>query len=157
MCSTSVNARTVLDPVCPNHRQLAALSNLDSAAARKQLPQFVGYREVAESFGVSRRTIERQVEEGIIPKPLQLSPNRVGWPIDQITGVLDKRAKGLMALAVSRPEDLAIDQVAPTMRELGARLISDKLGETIRSEQVTIRIEKKRLERGSDELPCRVS
>ena len=28
------------------------------------------------------------------------------------------------------------------MRELGARLISDKLGQTIRSEQVTIRIEK---------------
>ena len=108
----------------------------------KHLPQFVGYAEVEAALGVSRRTVERMVREGKFPMPVQLTPNRVGWKVDTVTAWLDERSKGLAARAVASPDELQPDQVAPAIRELGARLLTEELGENVRPEQVRLLIER---------------
>jgi prophage regulatory protein len=41
-------------------------------------------REVARLAGISTRTIDRMVRRGTFPKPLHLSPRRIGWPAGQV-------------------------------------------------------------------------
>ena len=54
------------------------------------LPQFVGYAEVEAALGVSRRTVERMVREDKFPRPVQLTPNRVGWKVETVCGIRRK-------------------------------------------------------------------
>ena len=106
------------------------------------LPQFVGYTQVEAALGVSRRTVERMVREGKFPMPVQLTPNRVGWKVDTVTGWLDERSKGLAARAVASPDELQPEQVAPAIRDLSARLLTAKLGMNVRPDQVNLVIER---------------
>ena len=95
------------------------------------LPQYVGYSEVQEALGVSLRTIERMVRDGLFPRPEQLSPNRVGWKAEVVTAYLDDRSQRLVARAVSNPEDLAPDQLAGAAFGLLVRAIENELGEPV--------------------------
>ena len=105
-------------------------------ATAKLLPQFVGYREVCEALGYSRRTLERMVRAGTFPKPVQLAPNRVGWDVKVVEADLERRSKGLAASAVADPENLSPEQAEDVMRELGAQRLSQLTGETIDPAQV---------------------
>ena len=102
----------------------------------QHLPQFVGYGEVERALGVSRSTVERMVRDNKFPQPVQLAPNRVGWLVETVTAWLADRGKGLVAHAVAHPEDLAPDEVAPTIAKLAARLISQEFGEAVSPDQV---------------------
>ena len=102
------------------------------------LPQFVGYAQVETSLGVSRRTVERVVREGKFPRPVQLTPNRVGWKVETVTAWLEERSKGLAARAVANPDELEPDEVAPTLAMLAARLASKEFGQAVSPEQVQL-------------------
>jgi prophage regulatory protein len=41
-------------------------------------------KEVCDLLGVSLSTLQRMRRRGGFPKPVQISPNRIGWPIDII-------------------------------------------------------------------------
>jgi prophage regulatory protein len=41
-------------------------------------------RDVARLTGVSLRTIKRMVIDGRFPKPMKLSPRRIGWPAREV-------------------------------------------------------------------------
>ena len=114
------------------------MSKAQNLAKPQHLPQFVGYADVERALGVSRRTVERMVREGKFPKPVQLAPNRVGWQVDVVTAWLADLSQGLVAHAVTHPDQLAPDEMAPTMQTLAARLIEQEFGEAVRPDQVRL-------------------
>ena len=102
-----------------------------TASGIKHLPQFVGYREVQQSLGVSRRTVERMVRDSEFPRPVQLAPNRVGWQVESLTTWLEERSRGLLSRAVQRPDDLAPEQLAEAAVDLLTRAVEHEVGEPI--------------------------
>ena len=97
----------------------------------KRLPQFVGYSDVQQSLGLSRRTVERMVREGKFPKPIQLSDNRVGWDVEVVRAWLDERGKGLAARAVNDPNDLDVDELLQATRDLIVEALSRREGKPV--------------------------
>jgi prophage regulatory protein len=59
-------------------------------------------KEVVARTGLSAVTIWRRIQAGDFPKPRQLTPNRVGWPEDEIKQWEDTRPVGMCRL----PENL---------------------------------------------------
>ena len=114
------------------------MNKAHNAAKPQHLPQFVGYALVASHLDVSRRTVERMVREGKFPMPVQLTPNREGWKADIVEEWMDERTKRLVAHAVTHPDQLAPDEMAPTMQTLAARLIEQEFGEAVRPDQVRL-------------------
>ena len=102
-----------------------------TASGINHLPQFVGYREVQQSLGVSRRTVERMVRDSEFPRPVQLAPNRVGWQVESLTTWLEERSRGLLSRAVQRPDDLAPEHLAEAAVDLLTRAVEHELGEPI--------------------------
>ncbi len=113
------------------------------------LNNYVGYDKIREALGYAPRTIQDMVRRGEFPQPVRL-PGRVGGPaafrVSEVNAWDEARQTHrrthLQALAVSDPDKLAPDQVAPTMRELGARLVADHIGESVSPEQITLSIER---------------
>jgi predicted DNA-binding transcriptional regulator AlpA len=97
----------------------------------QHLPPFVGYSQVEDSLGVSRRTIERMVMEGRFPKPLQLVLNRVGWQVETVTGWLSERGQGLVAQAVAHVEDLSPDELEDKALDLIVKSLEQRSGKLI--------------------------
>jgi prophage regulatory protein len=106
----------------------------------KHLPQYVGFSEVQEALGVSRRTVERMVRAGTFPQPVQLSSNRVGWQVETVRGWMSERQRGLTAKAVARPEDLSPDEFDKTMRSLAADFLSKETGKSIEPSELSLSI-----------------
>ena len=55
---------------------------------RAALPNFVSIADVAAALGTSRRTIERRIRAGTLPRPERLSPGKVGWRRELIVRTL---------------------------------------------------------------------
>jgi DNA-binding transcriptional MerR regulator len=53
---------------------------------------FVSTNELAEIFGVTRRTIMRWREAGLLPEPIRMQ-RRLFWPMEGVAAVL--REKGM--------------------------------------------------------------
>lgn len=51
-----------------------------------------GYEELPFNPKPSRKSLERWEIQGIFPKRVQLSPNRIGWRSDEIYEWLEKRS-----------------------------------------------------------------
>ena len=106
------------------------------------LPTYVGVDEVCAALGISRPTLSRMRDEGKFPEPEQISPNRIGWPVDVIKAHLAAQFRSVARRGVTNPEDLKPDELAPTMRMLAARLLEQELGEPVRLEQVSLTLSK---------------
>ncbi len=104
------------------------------------LPRLVGYAEVCDALGVSKSTLERMVREGKFPKPVQLAPNRVGWQVDVVTAWLADRSTGLVAHAVTHPEDLEPDQLEDHARDLAARALSKRTGKPVDATDLSLHL-----------------
>ena len=52
-------------------------------------------KQLVERTGLSAVTIWRRIQVGDFPKPRQLTPNRVGWPEDEIKQWEDTRPVGM--------------------------------------------------------------
>ena len=48
-------------------------------------------KEVEQTTSISRTSIYRLMSNGQFPKPIRLSPNRVGWLAEDINNWLQKR------------------------------------------------------------------
>jgi prophage regulatory protein len=46
--------------------------------------QFASDQQLAERYGVSRKTIWRWTARGLLPPPVQLSPGCTRWALDEI-------------------------------------------------------------------------
>ena len=91
------------------------------------IPRFVGRAEVAEALGYSLKTLNREIKRGHVPRPVQLSPNRVGWPVEVIQKLLESRIARVKEQAVSDPNKLPPEQLANAI----AREMSRQLGEDV--------------------------
>ena len=54
-------------------------------------PRVVSKEIAAQLLSLSVKSFERLVAQGSIPKPRQLSPNRVGWLVSDIDSWAEKR------------------------------------------------------------------
>ncbi len=111
---------------------------MQKALSDRGVQRFVGRREVAEALGVSTKTVDRMVADGKFPRAVRLSPNRVGWAVETVRGHLQSRIEGVTRLAVSDPDKLAPEDIEPTMRELGARLVAERIGEAVSPDQIQL-------------------
>lgn len=55
------------------------------------MTKILGYVEVKALTGLSKVTIWRMFNRGEFPKPIRLSPSRVGFPEDEIAAWLQAR------------------------------------------------------------------
>lgn len=104
----------------------------------RHIPQFVGYHQVQNALGVSRRTVERMVREGSFPRPVQLAPNRVGWQVETITVWLSERSQGLVKHAVERAEELEPDQLEKQALGLIVKSLEQRSGKTVDATNLTL-------------------
>lgn len=68
------------------------------------------------------------VADGEFPRPVRLSPNRVGWAVETVRGHMRSTIEGVTRLAVSYPDNLAPEDIEQTMREphrLGLELATE--------------------------------
>ena len=100
--------------------------------------RFVGRNEVAEALGFSLKTLGREIKRGHIPRPIQLSPNRVGWPVDVIQKLLESRIARMTEQAVTDPDKLKPEQVADAAVDFAARHISNELGCRVSPDDVVL-------------------
>lgn len=98
-----------------------------AARARDELPKLVGYREIFERFGLTRRQLERMQRDGRFPLAMRLTGengNKRAWPLEQVLAWYDEQRAGLVKLAVTNPSAIKDDQVPDALQALGARLAS---------------------------------
>lgn len=114
------------------------MSSSKAGPARSDLiPKFVGYRDVQDTIGVSRRTIERMVRDGTFAKPKQLTPNRVGWQADVIAGWLSSRQQGLLEATVNSPSELKDGDVENALQLLAGRWFQNRTGKLPSSARIS--------------------
>ena len=53
--------------------------------------EILGKKEVTRLVGLSYTTIWREMQKGEFPRPIQLSPRRVGWTRQSIQAHLESR------------------------------------------------------------------
>ena len=97
----------------------------------------MGYREVRDAYGVSRRTL---VREDKFPKPTQLAPNRVGWLVEAVTTWVSERGKGLIAHAGSHLEDLSPEQLEDEAVALVVKAMEKWVGEPVDARDLGIQV-----------------
>ena len=114
---------------------------MQNAVSKRGVQRFVGRAEVADALGVSTKTIDRMVADKRFPRPIQISPNRVGWPVEAVQAHLQSRIEAVTKIAVTDPNKLAPEQIAPALRQLGARLISNHIGEPVSPDAIRLLIE----------------
>ena len=107
------------------------MENQSKSVTKTGLKRFVGVSEVCEALGCSRSTLDRMRRDSLFPPAQQISPNRVGWPVDIVSAFMDQRRDGLVAKAKANPDDLAPEQLAETAVDLLTRAVEHEIGEPI--------------------------
>jgi predicted DNA-binding transcriptional regulator AlpA len=105
------------------------------------LPKLVGYKELEEAFGLTRRQLERMQRDGRFPRAIDITGaggNRRAWPLQQVLDWFEQRRACVTRLAVSQPDKLKPEQVENAAYELAARHISNQLGQPIEGEKVVL-------------------
>jgi predicted DNA-binding transcriptional regulator AlpA len=94
---------------------------------KRELPKLVGYREIEEKFGLTRRQLERMQRDGRFPLAIRLTGengNRRAWPLDQVLAWLDEQRAGLVRSAVTNPSAVRDADVPGAIQTLSARLFA---------------------------------
>ncbi len=99
-----------------------------SIATAADLPKLVGYNQLRELYGWPKRTVQDWIKARKFPKPLNLPGRGNYWALDDIVGWM---RGDLARAAVSRPEDLAPEQLAETAVDLLTRAVEHEVGEPI--------------------------
>ena len=105
---------------------------MQKTTSPRGIPRFVGRAEVAEALGYSVKTLSREIQRGHVPRPVQLSPNRVGWPIEVIQHLLQSRIARVTEQAVSDPSKLKAEPIENAV----AREMTRQLGEDVHPDDV---------------------
>jgi prophage regulatory protein len=56
-------------------------------------PRLLRKREVLAATSMSASTLQRRINEGNFPRPVEISPCRVAWRADEITAWIDSRVR----------------------------------------------------------------
>lgn len=51
--------------------------------------------QVAERLGISKKTVDRFEERGLLPKRLNIAPNVVRWKLSEIEAFIASRNRGI--------------------------------------------------------------
>ncbi|WP_430886864.1 helix-turn-helix transcriptional regulator [Guyparkeria hydrothermalis] len=51
-------------------------------------------REAWQYLGISRSSLYRYVDTGLLPKPIRLGPQTTGWRLSTLEAFLDERERG---------------------------------------------------------------
>lgn len=57
------------------------------------------FDDIKRRFGLSETSTRRLVARGILPEPIQLTPRRVGWFIDEFEAALRSMPRGFKRAA----------------------------------------------------------
>ena len=105
------------------------------------LPRLIGYGEIEEAFGLSRRQLERMQRDGRFPRAIDITGaggNRRAWPLQEVLDWYEERKGCAIRLAVTQPDKLKREQVEDAAVELSARHMSNILGEKVSADDVVI-------------------
>lgn len=105
-------------------------------ANENDLPKLIGYRELRESYGLSKSTILDWIRKRQFPKPADFPGKRAVWFLDDVLAWLEVRRRGLIAAATSDPSRLTPDQIDKTHAELGALIVERVTGRATSSAEV---------------------
>ena len=56
-------------------------------------PKILRLPQVVARIGLSKNSIYRLIRQGEFPRPLQLTPNTVGWRVDEVDKWADARPR----------------------------------------------------------------
>jgi predicted DNA-binding transcriptional regulator AlpA len=105
------------------------------------LPKLVGYKELEEAFGLTRRQLERMQRDGRFPLAIDITGaggNRRAWPLQQVLDWFEQRRACVTRLAVSQPDKLKPEQVANAAFDLTARHLSNEIGKSVSADDVVL-------------------
>jgi predicted DNA-binding transcriptional regulator AlpA len=95
-----------------------------------QLGRYLSRAEVADRLGVSTKTIDREVARGSLPRAVNVSRGRIGWPEQIVADAMAARG-----LSPARHPDKAVtltpEQVGEMLPELVRRYLSHVEGRDI--------------------------
>ncbi len=103
-----------------------------------RVAQYVGVAEVCAALDISRSTLDRQRREGRFPAGVQISKNRVVWPVEVVEQHLATLATHLATHAKADPADLSPAELSDAAHDLAARHISSALGQPIEPSNVRV-------------------
>ena len=101
---------------------------ITNIAKSEDLPKLVGYQQLRELYGWPKRTVQDWIKARKFPKPLNLPGRGNYWALDDIVGWM---RGDLARVAVTRPEDLAPEQLAEAAIDLLTRAVEHEVGEPI--------------------------
>ena len=128
-CALSRPAKSATLGLCKN-----------KSASPPRLPRLIGYGEIEEAFGLSRRQLERMQRDGRFPRAIDITGaggNRRAWPLQVVLDWYEER-KGCAIGFVTQPDELKREQVEDAAVELSARHMSNILGEKVSADDVVI-------------------
>lgn len=70
------------------------------------LPPLVGYAELEATYGWNKRTLQRWVGAGKLPRPTTTPGGRVAWLLAEMEAFIEQMHKGLTQAAVTDPSNL---------------------------------------------------
>ena len=106
-------------------------------ATAADMPKLVGYKQLRELYGWPKRTIQEWIRARKFPKPLNLPGRDNYWALDDIISWL----KGDLArVAVSRPEDLSLEEVEDTALALVVKSIENKTGKAVDPAKLSVHV-----------------
>ena len=108
-----------------------------SIATAADMPKLVGYKQLRELYGWPKRTIQEWIRARKFPKALNLPGRDNYWALDDIISWL----KGDLArVAVSRPEDLSLEEVEDTALALVVKSIENKTGKAVDPAKLSVHV-----------------
>lgn len=95
--------------------------------ATRELPQLVGYQEIQDKFGLTRRQLERMQRDGRFPLAMRLTGdggNKRAWPLDQVMTWYHEQLAGLAKSAVTNPSAIRDENLPDALEALAGRFIA---------------------------------
>ncbi len=109
------------------------MTRLDASNQRtlSGVTRFVGVREVCEALGCSRSTLARLRRHNLFPPTPQISPNRVGWPVEVIEQHLAGQARSVASLGFADPAKLSSEQLEEQAVALVVKAMEQRTGQPV--------------------------
>lgn len=119
---------TVLPALRTSCKSVTVIYTMTNAAAKAELPKYVGYAEIAEATGINKRQIQRLIERGKFPKPDALPTKGNRWRLSVVLQWLEQQnaeqIASLSDLAVTDPAKLKPEYLGDALQAVGSRLAS---------------------------------
>ena len=92
------------------------------------LPPLVGYAELEATYGWNKRTLQRWVRAGKLPRPTTTPGGRVAWLLADMEAFIEQMHKGLALAAATDPLKLAPEKLGDAALDLLTRALEHEIG-----------------------------